>query len=305
MAKTKDDLGLDRGAQKGRQRTINLDGTYNIKRIGEDASPFEIYHWLINTRWSHYWLTVVLFYGVMNALFAICYLFIGVEHFSGITDEGLIKNIEQCFFFSVQTFTTVGYGGIHPTNMSSNLVASFEAFIGLMSFALATGTLYGRFSRPNAKIKYSENVIITPFEDKRALQFMVANKRSSNLMEMEATVNLSWVENNVRTFAQLELQITKVAMMPTSWTVNHIINDESPLRNFDLKAILEKEVEIFVLLKGFDETFSQTIYSRHSFVAKEFVWGAKFVRPFHVDENGKLIMNIDKVGLIEKAEIEA
>ena len=109
----------------------------------------------------------------------------------------------------------------------------------------------------------------------------------------------------MRTFAQLELQITKVAMMPTSWTVNHIINDESPLRNFDLKAILEKEVEIFVLLKGFDETFSQTIYSRHSFVAKEFVWGAKFVRPFHVDENGKLIMNIDKVGLIEKAEIKA
>jgi len=303
MADKKDDLGLDRGGQQGRQRTINLDGTYNMKRIGEGSESFEIYHWLINTWWSHYWVAVFLFYGMVNGAFAFVYFSIGVEHFSGIIDGGVIKNLEQCFFFSVQTFTTVGYGGIHPTNMAANLVSSFEAFIGLMSFALATGTLYGRFSKANAKIKYSSNAIVTLFEGKPAIQFMIANVRSTNLMEMEATVSLSFIENGQRSFKQLELQLNRIAMMPTSWTINHIINETSPAFGFSQEDIINKDVELFILMKGFDESFSQIIYSRHSYVAKEFIWGAKFESPFYIDETGLLVMNLDNVGKYNPIQI--
>jgi inward rectifier potassium channel len=305
--RNKEDIGLDHGAQSGRQRTINRDGSYNMRRITGDAFNFELYHWLINARWSYFWLAVFLFYGSVNVVFASIYYLIGTQYIYGISATDTINDFMQCFFFSNQTFTTVGYGGMHPIGLLSSWVASLEAFIGLMSFALATGTLYGRFSKATSKVVFSRNAIIAPAGQHLALQFMAANKRNSNLMETEAIVNFSWVNKingeSYRQFKQLNLELSKIAMFPTSWTINHIIDEESPLYGMSYEDMKEKEIEVFVTLRGFDETFSQIVYSRMSFTAADVVYGAKFQRPFYIDETGKLVMDIRKVGSYDLVEL--
>lgn len=300
-----EDIGLDHTGQKGRQRTINADGSYNMERItGKVFGNSTPFHWMITTSWTHYWLVAFGFYAIMNLLFATVYYTIGVESLSGWRGVTEGEKFLSCFFFSAQSFTTVGYGGIHPVGTLTNFVASFEAFMGLMTFALATGTLYGRFSKPISRIKYSPNIIIAPFKEGTAMQFMVANELTSTLMEMEARVNISWVEMSaeqqpIRRFQQVKLEIDKIAMFPTSWIINHPIDEESILFGKTADDIQLMDFEVFVLLKGFDDVFSQMIYSRQSYTADQFVVGAKFIKAFHVNEAGKLVMDLTKVGKYE------
>lgn len=307
--KAGEDLGIDRTAHKGRQRTINPDGSYNMERkTGRLLGNFYLYHWFLTTSWTHYWLVVFGFYGVMNIVFACIYYLIGIDQLSGAQASTPALQLLHCFFFSAQSFTTVGYGGIYPVGKAANMVAALEAFTGLMTFALATGTLYGRFSRPVSKIRYSKNILIAPYKDITGLQFMVANEMSSTLMEMEARVNLGWFEDEgngstIRRFAQINLEIDKIALFPTSWILNHPIDDESPLYGRPLEEIKKLDLEIYVLLKGFDDVFSQTIYSKHSYTTAQFIYGAKFRRPWVINEHGKVIMDLTKVGDYDLVEL--
>jgi inward rectifier potassium channel len=247
------------------------------------------------------------FYGVMNIFFATAYYLIGSNSLSGLQNMPPASRYLYSFFFSVQSFTTVGYGDIHPIGITCNFIAAIEAFLGLMTFALATGTLYGRFSKPTHRIKYSQNILIAPFNDISGLQFMIANQLNSPLVEMEARLNISWLDEDdgkpLRRFQQAKLQVDKINMFPTSWTINHPIDEESFLFGKTLEDIKKADVEVFVLLKGFEETFSQTIYSRHSYAAEQFIYGAKFRKPFLVNEEGKVVMDLTKVGEFDVAEI--
>jgi inward rectifier potassium channel len=307
--KAGEDLGIDRTAHKGRQRTINEDGSYNMeRRTGRLMGNFYLYHWLLTCPWRRYWLIVFGFYGIMNIIFACIYYAVGVDQLSGAQGSTPAIQLMHCFFFSAQSFTTVGYGGIYPVGRMANLVAVLEAFTGLMTFALATGTLYGRFSRPVSQIKYSKNVAIAPYKDITGMQFIVANEMSSSLMEMEARVNISWNEDDgtgtmVRRFAQLKLEIDRIAMFPTSWTLNHPIDEESVLYARTPEELKKMDIEVYVLLKGFDDIFSQTIYSRHSYMADEFIYGAKFRRPWTINDQGKIVMDLTKVGDYDLVEL--
>lgn len=304
-----EDIGLDYGGQKGRQRTINQDGSYNMERkTGRVLGNFYLYHWLIVTSWKHYWMAIVGFYLLDNVVFGSLYYYLGAENIQGIQGTTEFDKFMSCFFFSCQTFTTVGYGGLHPVGKMASSFAAIEAFLGLMAFALCTGTLYGRFSRAKARIIYSPNVLIAPFKGGTAMQLMVANEVSSNLMEGEARVSISWTEedgngHSVRRFQQLKLEIDKIAMFPTSWVINHPIDEESILYGKTPEEVRAMEVEVFVLLKAFDDVFSQTIYSRQSYTATQFVFGGKFRKPFDVNEEGKLIMDLTKVGEYDPAGI--
>lgn len=306
---TGEDIGLDRTAAKGRQRTINTDGSYNMQRItGRFMGNFYLYHWLITTSWKNFWLFAFFYYGIMNLVFASIYFLLGPDTLGGMQQGGKLTQFMYCYFFSAQSFTTVGYGGLHPVGKISNVVATIEAFIGVMTFAVATGTLFGRFSKPVSRIKYSANAIIAPFKNITALQFMVANELDNTLMDMEARVNLSWVEDegngkSIRRFEQAKLEYQKIAMFPTSWTINHPIDEDSALYGKTEQELRDMDVEIFVLLKGYDDVFAQTIYSRQSYTTAQFVYGAKFRRPFTVNNEGQLVMDLKKVGEYDVAPL--
>ena len=297
---SKNDLGFDSRTERNRKRSINSDGSFNIKRKNNFWTEFHVYQWVITCKWSTYWYTVLSIYVGANFLFASLYYLIGPENIVGIEGEGIMA-YWQCFFFSLQSFTTVGYGGLHPKGMLCNVLAGYEAFLGLMTFALATGSLYGRFSRPEARLKYSPNVLISPFKEGKALMFMLCNNKKGTLVEASAKVNFSWVEKDengidTRRFANLELEIDKISMLPLSWTLVHHITENSVLYDFTSEDFIDKDVEIYILVSAYDDTFGQTVHSRSSYIGSEIISNAKFRRPFFTDANGNTYLDVLNLG---------
>ena len=293
------DLGFgDKLNNKG-QRLINRDGSYNVTRSGRSAwTPYQD---LVEMNWSTFILIVLLFYIAVNAVFAIGFVLIGVETLSGIKTINFIEDFANAFFFSVQTFTTVGYGSISPIGTSANLLASLDALVGLMALALATGLFFARFAKPKALIAFSDFAIIAPYQNGLSLQFRIANRRDNKVINLKAYVNLTWMEKSedgqpIRRFAPLSLERSEVFLFPLNWTIVHPINEDSPISGKSYKQIIAMEAEILVLLEGYDETYAQVIYSNGSYLSKGLKCGVKFAPMYYYDdEKNTTILELDKI----------
>ncbi|KAA2219400.1 ion channel [Maribacter flavus] len=292
------DLGLDTKAPSSGYRALNKDGTFNVHK--ENVSFFEgmnIFHSLVSMSWLQFLLVLALGYFTINLVFASLYLLIGTEHLTGIYGTTKLDQFIEAFFFSAQTITTLGYGQIAPLNLAANIVAASESLLGLLLFALATGLMYGRFSKPVASIKYSSIAVIAPYKEINGFMFRVVNPKKNQLLEVEVNVNLSLKRANsdLRDFYSLELERSKVVFFPTMWTIVHPVSSESPIYGFNQQNLIEKEAEFIVVIKAFDESFSQSVYSRSSYKANEIKWGAKFTYLAKRDDTG---LSID-VGRID------
>jgi inward rectifier potassium channel len=294
------DTGFGAGSSNQGDRLLNKDGTFNVKRTGqsflEQINPF---HQLIMMSWPKFNTMVLLVFVSLNLFFTVAYFWIGLDELIGMSHTDPFSKFIEVFSFSAQTLTTVGYGRVSPVGNLASLMASFEALLGLSGFALITGLLYGRFSRPNAKLLSSENAIIAPYQDKTALMFRIANGRSNQLIECEATVLFNYVEKDKgeRKFINLELELPKVTALSLSWTIVHPIDEKSPLFGLNKEEILDMNVEIILLFKAFDDTYSQAIHTRLSYTAEEMVYGAKFLPMFKRSENGYATqLELNKIG---------
>jgi inward rectifier potassium channel len=299
--------GFGSQAQAQGKRLINKDGSFNVKREGLPLfNRFNPFHYLILMSWTHFSLLIFAFYFTVNLIFAFIYFFIGIEHLGGIIGDTRIDKFFEAFFFSTQTFTTVGFGRINPTGYAASAVAAIESLIGLMAFALATGLLYGRFSRPNAKLIRSENAVIAPFQDKTAVMVRIANARNNQLIECEARMMLTYIEKEtlVRRFLTLKLEYEKVSALSLSWTIVHPIEEDSPMFGLSMQDLLDTEAELIVAFKGFDDTYSQTVHYRYSYTALEIVYGAKFLPMFERDQDGlATVLHMDMIGAYEILEM--
>ena len=306
MAKHTIDPGIGEKYVTGPQRIMNPDGSFNLKREKIEWKYKNIYQDLIEATWSKFFLMVISAFFIANLIFAIIYYCIGINHLEGGQHNNIYEAFLNEFFFSVQTFTTVGYGSLAPRGLWMNMVSSIEALTGLMTFAVITGLLYGRFSKPKALLVYSEKAIIAPFKEGKALMIRVANGRPNTLIEIEANMLLTMVEkthvNKMRRYYQMHLDRATVYFLPLTWTIVHPIDENSPFHGKSHEEILESAPEILVMLKGYDETFSQTVYSRSSYLVHDIEWNARFLPAFGTDKDGKTIFELDKVGLYEKLD---
>lgn len=235
-------------------------------------------------------------YLVVNLFFATLYFIGGEANFEGIETNNDFDRFLNEFFFSTQTFTTVGYGRINPVGVYSNIISSIESLTGLLSLALATGLLYGRFVRPFAKIIYSDNAVIAPYKDKTGFQFRIANKRADHQMvDTEVDVLLSRIENDTVKFYNLELEYKKISLFTATWTVNHPIDKNSPLFGQTEEDLKSTDSEFIILIKGFDDTFAQVVHSRSSYKYNEIIWGAKFASVYGKSELGRTTIELDKI----------
>jgi inward rectifier potassium channel len=295
------ELGFGTKTSTQRTRLINKDGSFNIDRVERSRwQSVSIYHALINMSWRRFNFFVFLYFIVINLIFACCYYFAGMKGLNGVQGTSPMDLFLEAFFFSTQTFSTVGFGRISPGNHIISSIAAIESLAGLLGFALATGLLYGRFSRPVARIIFSRNAIIAPFKNATAFQFRIANKmRNSQITNMECQVTVAKleIENGlpIRRFRSLKLELKSIVFFPLSWTINHIIDDDSPLNGMSDEDLKKADVEFLVLLTGFNDTFSQTVNTRFSYTHEELVHGARFISIFGQNEKGQTLQDLNKI----------
>lgn len=299
------DLGFGPQPVIKNQPLINKDGSVNVKRKGLSRfNTADNYHTLIKMSWGRFWVVVLSGYLIANLIFASIYVLIGMNSLDGASGDTNRSHFLDAFFFSAQTISTVGYGHISPRGVLANSVAAFESMIGLLAFALATGLLYGRFSKPSAKIVYSDNILVAPYGDNgRGLMFRLANIRKNVLIDLDVEVIFSYNEyidgKPVRRFFPLELERKYVSLLTLNWTIVHPLDADSPLIDILYEDLEHYQASFSVLLKAFDDTFSQTVHSRTSYTAQDMVWNAKFVPMFNRDDDGRIELDMSKISEYE------
>lgn len=288
-------------------RFLNKDGSFNIIRKGIFLQHrISIFQKMISMKTWEFLLTVALFYLIINLLFAGLYYLPGIDQFTGLKENSTtLTHFVHLFFFSAQTLTTVGYGHISPTGFWSNLIASFEALCGLMTFAIMTGLVYSRFARPRSFLIFSRNALIAPYKDKTGLMFRLASyKDRHNLIDTTIKVNLGLRVEEIGEqrfkFYALTLERYRIDSLSMNWTVVHPIDESSPLQNFSKEDLEHAEAELYVQITGFDEVYSSKIVQKTSYYFNEIIFGAKFLPMYHENEDKtSTILELDKLNEFE------
>ena len=305
--KQREDSGFGTNATSTTARLIDQSGNFNVKKIGQSLEArVNLYHKLITMTWPKFALVALGFYLTVNLSFGIVYYFIGIENLMGVDKSHGLSDFWEAFFFSSQTMTTVGYGRVSPVGYITNIIASVEAFLGLLSFSILTGLLYGRFSRPVPRILYSEKAIIAPYLDINGLMVRMANEKSNQLINVEASMIFSRneIENGMvkRKYYGLDLERSKVKFFAMSWTLVHPITEKSVLFGETPESLKASDAEVLVSVEGTNDTFADYIHSRKSYLFDEIEMGRKF-KPMLLESTGDTYL-LDLTKLSDTSEIE-
>jgi inward rectifier potassium channel len=305
---TEEDKDLGFGSKvvgESRLRFLNRDGTFNVKRTGiRRFSTLNLYHLLLTMSWTQFLGLVLLLYFLSNVTFGVFY---------GLLDGALVDTSEmpmknvflRGFFFSVQTFATIGYGTIHPVGTLANLFVTIESYYSLLANALITGLVFARFSRPTAKIIFSDVSVVAPYRGINGFMFRIVNSRNNQLIEINAQVTFSrFIEKNgelTRKFSSLTLEREKVTFFPLSWTIVHPIDEKSPMFGLTHEEFIKADGEILILLSAMDETFAQVVHTRSSYKLEEIKFGHKFANLYNENDIYEPIsIDIRKLSKTEK-----
>lgn len=273
------------------QRILNKDGSFNVSRKGLSLfDSFSFFHWMINTKWKTFFSLVVGFFFLSSAFFAFIYdVILGAEHFHGIESTTPFGNYWELFFFSCQTSLTVGYGRINPATNIASFAAAIDALSGVLYFAIITGLLYGRFSKPIPKILFSKIGVVAPYKDGFAFMFRLANKLNHQLQNAQARLLTSVMVDvdgqPVRQFFELELERKEIVFLASSWTLVHPIDEKSPFYNMTKEEFEFAEPEFMIQLKVYDQSYSQDTFTNTSYRKEEVIWNAKFEKILMSENN--------------------
>lgn len=301
--------GFGEKSTQGGGRYYRKDGKPNIIRKGiKFFDQLSWYHTMLSMPGWKFWLWLLIPYIIVNAFFASIYYSIGIEHLNGIEKGTPVQNYIEAFFFSFQTFTTVGYGHVSPSGMLTSSVAAFESFLGVLTLALAAGLFYGRFSRPRSFLRFSEIALIAPYKEGRALMFRTAPYKNNHLMDAEVKLTIGMRvkknEEEKNEFYTLKLEIAKINALILNWTIVHPINEDSPIYGMSLHELHMAKAEVLVYLKAYDEGFSNTVVARTSYIAAEIIEGARFRPMYEPSSSGNAtLLHIDKLNDYEKIKL--
>jgi inward rectifier potassium channel len=248
----------------------------------------DIYHFLLTSSWLRLVTLFALVYLGANAVFAGLYV-VGSDSIEGARPG----SFADAFFFSVQTMATIGYGHLGPHTTWAHALVTVESFVGLMGLALATGLIFAKFSRPTARVLFSRHAVITLRDGAPCLMFRLANQRGNQIVEARIHVVLARDETTLegerlRRLSDLEMLRAQHALFALSWTAVHVLTPDSPLYGATAESLAAQGAEIIVSLTGIDESLSQTVHARHSYVAGDLVWGARFVDILSRTPDGRL-----------------
>jgi inward rectifier potassium channel len=307
--KERADLGFGTKITEG-SRLINKDGTFNTQRVNVSfAARINLFHRLTTMSWRSFFAVVFCIYFIINCIFSGIYLMIGTEYLQGIKANTVSEQFWSTFFFSAQTLTTVGYGHIAPVGHLASAVAAIEALIGLLGFALATGLMYGRFSRPRPMLLFSRNAIFAPYLDINGWMFRVINQSRNELIDVTVEITMSRLETGTnglrgRKYYPIDLERNRVVFFPMSWTLVHPITEKSPLFGLSPEDLRASDVEFLISVKATEETFLQPTQTRYSYTYEELIWGAKFRQMFDSTQKVAVTkLDVQKLHDYDEAEL--
>ena len=245
--------------------------------VGRDRSPFaDLYHRVLALPLPGILALMGATFLTLNLIFAGLYLL----------DPGGIAALApgdfwSAFFFSVETFGTIGYGHWYPQSFSANLLMTAETFVGLVYVAVTTGLVFARVSRPVSRVAFSEVAVIHDFEGVPTLMFRAANRRANNILEAEVMVSLARDAETsegiqFRRFEELKVARSRSPLFALTWTIMHPIDAKSPLRGATHETLVAEHAEIIVVLSGADDRYAQRVHARHSYTAVEILWDKRF-----------------------------
>jgi inward rectifier potassium channel len=236
----------------------------------------DFYHYLLKISWPLILFYYFLFYLIVNLIFAILYWL--VPGSLSLTDASLVK----CFFFSIQTFSTVGYGVISPASLYGNIIVSIEIIFGLISMAVTTGLVFAKFSKPSSKIMFTNNALITTINGEKVLTFRCANARNNKIISANIELNLLFSEKTkeghpITRFVPLKLQRNYSPIFALSWSIFHTINEDSPLFNYSIEEMKKNQFEFIVIINGTDDTYYQGIHHTHYYRPEHLIADKYFI----------------------------
>lgn len=270
--------------------------------VGAKSTPFrDFYHRFLRVSWPVALLALVAVFLALNAAYAGLYLVTG-----GVANARPGSFVDA-FFFSVQTMGTIGYGSMYPASLAANVLVVSEAVVGLLVVALATGLVFAKFSQSNARIVFSRQVVIAPWDGVPTLMFRVGNERGNQIMEAHIRVVMIRTERTkegVTFYRMLDLPLTRdrSPALSRSWTVMHSITPDSLLHGHSPESLRAIECELLVTVVGVDDTSLQPVHARHTYLDNEIVWGARHRDVLHERPDGQMVLDVTRFHDIEPIE---
>jgi inward rectifier potassium channel len=301
------DLGFGSVIGGVNERRLNeRDGSLTARRHGfPRLSYLNRYHAMLSMSWQRFLGVTTLFYFGVNALFALLYIACGRDALAGAPATSMGGTFLRAFFFSVDSFATIGYGNVYPVGTAANMLVTIEAVLSILSVALLTGIVFSRFAKPTAALLFSDVAVIAPYQGRTGFMFRITNARSNQLMELEAKVLFTDLHGPGRRYTQLKLERTRVVFFPTSWTIVHPIDETSPMYGWTHDEFVRTDAEFLILISGIDETFAQTVHARSSYKASEIVVGKKFSSIYNpVAKDGTISIDVSKLSDVEDAPLD-
>ena len=279
-------------AQRARPRLVQRERSDRVVAIGL-RTPWlrDLYHQLLTLPWWAFLIGLSGVYLSLNALFAGFYLL----------GDGAIANARpgvfaDAFFFSVETLSTIGYGQMSPATLYGNIIMTAEAMAGLALLGVVAGLMFARFSRPTARVLFSRVAVVNEYNGVCTLSFRLANERRNQILEAQVSATLVRDEFTtegewMRRFYDLPLARQRSPIFAMTFTVMHPIDLASPLSDATPSSCAEREMEIVVTVTGIDETISQPVHARTSYLADEVLWGHRFTDVFTQTQDGRLAID--------------
>ena len=272
-------------SEPSRRRGITMNiGQTEVTKLGVHRYNWhDTYHIIMSLTWPQFFAGAVTVYLLAKCVFATAY-YIGDHAINNA------HSFTDCFFFSVETLATVGYGNMSPATFYGHCVATAEIISGMLSMAVITSVVFARFSKPTARIMFSRVAVISSQNGTPTLMFRVANERRSYILEAVASVVLIRDEESaegktLRRFYDLRLERSRSPMFALSWQIMHTIDETSPLYGVTAQAIEEGDMRFAVTLSGMDETFAAAVTARHSYAHEDILFERRFVDIFSEGEH--------------------
>jgi inward rectifier potassium channel len=270
-------------------RVVRLGGREIIVAEGQQLSFWaDISHRSMTASWPSFIAGAALVFVAFNAIFALFY-WIADQPVSNVPDGAYIDYL----YFSIETLSTAGYGDMHPQTHYGHFIAATELFTGIFSMSLMTGLIFARFSRPNARLLFADHPVISSHEGKPTLMIRFVNERHNVIGN--ATAKL-WLMRNemsleggpIRRFYELPLLRNEHPALALSWTLYHVLDEQSPLYGLNADDYAAADVSLVVVVSGYDVVAAQTIHARKSYNYPAIRFGQRYADILDRAEDGRL-----------------